>query len=768
MSDPTPGEISINLSLTGLIFDHMVMNSAMIYDRQTQLPKPVPHTILPTALFEPIANRMVESQPVMQRLYAKVAMDHRFLLEHLKPMSTHDEYLKMLIGTLELNLDRTDSPVCLVSRSDFMIHEFVVVDDVIAPEEGSGVHNDHHHHHNSDTNPFGPILVNRTHYIPQQVEFNTMSTGLIGISQRVQRLHEYLLTSTELGLEPVLGSRELSRVGKFVPNLGQNGTAATLARGVEWFNKLLLSEAARLGLQSTTPPGFVMGAGTGSAAASPTTTSSSPTTATPTSSSSTTYPVPIVLMVTQENEFNVPDQRMIEYALRENHGIGLMRASLSQVEQNVSFVPLAKVFGNSDLDNHHQQNKMVPMWMGKVPIAVVYYRSCYTPTDFFMVDGEDEDQLKETVGQNGQFLSSSSSPSPIPLTPKQRRIQLYRNFEASIAVKCPNIGLFLSGMKKIQQLLTQREVLGRYLDSEDEIDMLQGLFAEIYSLQDVDMAAASSSATTTTTTTTTTTPTPSSSSSSSTPTPIIDHRQQRNRAIQSALADPDLWVLKPMREGGGNNLYGDDLRNALLEEDGASDCVLMRKIVTNENDYNVVSIPNSPPPPSSSTSATSTPTTTTTTTTNTNKSQAMCLPLIPEYGVTGGLFAEVVMSSHQSSQPSTSDGIDNDTDANGACNANIVDPGCQNGQCLLTNLRCDLLDVVAPVDIHLTNHSIPPNPQPHQNPTQHNQTQLCIRYNETFGVLVRTKRVESNEGGLAIGRAFVSSLIMIPTPKEDS
>lgn len=705
--------IEVNDNLTRLIGDHMVLNAAMIYDRATQLPKTVPHTILPTVLYEPIANRMVESQIVMQKLYAKIAMDHNFLLEHLKPMAQHDEYLEMLIRTLEFNMNRGDSPICLVARSDFMIHERNMIHEKNVVVDPS---------HESQSNAFGPIVVKNTQYIPQQVEFNTMSSGLIGISQRVQRLHEYLLRSTELGLEPIMRSAELAKVGKFVPNLGQNGTAATLASGVEWFQRLLSAQSR-------------------------TKSSSSPSTTPP--SSPTPYPAPIVLMVTQENEFNVPDQRMIEYALREGHGFGLIRASLSQVEQNVTFMSLAKLVGCGD------DQRMVPMWMDKVPIAVVYYRSCYTPTDFFMLDGEEEEKNEEQHCKNAQTTSSSSSSplssssSPIPLTAKQRRVQLYRNLEASVAVKCPNIGLFLSGMKKIQQLLTQRDILSRYLGSDDEIEMLHGLFAEIYSLQDLDA---------TTTPTSSLSAPPSSSSSSC--------QEQRNRAIQSALANPDLWVLKPMREGGGNNLYGEDLRKALLKEDGASDCVLMKKIITSQNDYNVVL------PPSSLWSSSSPASTL-------NKSQAICLPLIPEYGVTGGLFAEV-MQSQQLEQHQPQYHCEN-TGRNDASHINHIDSSCQNGQCILTDLRCDLLNVIGDQDTtnipHLFHHnptpSTPNNPKSDHNssiPKNNNNhnNQLCIRYNETFGVLVRSKRLESNEGGLAIGKAFVSSLIMVPVPEEDS
>lgn len=40
-------------------------------------------------------------------------------------------------------------------------------------------------------------------------------------------------------------------------------------------------------------------------------------------------------------------------------------------------------------------------------------------------------------------------------------------------------------------------------------------------------------------------------------------------AVLQARARPDDFVLKPQREGGGNNLYGEDLRSALAEMSSA-------------------------------------------------------------------------------------------------------------------------------------------------------------------------------------------------------
>ncbi|XP_004135633.1 glutathione synthetase, chloroplastic [Cucumis sativus] len=112
--------------------------------------------------------------------------------------------------------------------------------------------------------------------------------------------------------------------------------------------------------------------------------------------------------------------------------------------------------------------------------------------------------------------------------------------EQSSAVKCPSISYHLVGTKKIQQELARPNVLERFLDSEDDIAKIRKCFAGLWSLDDQDIV---------------------------------------NKAIET----PELFVMKPQREGGGNNIYGDDVREALLrlqkegsEEDGAY--ILMQRI----------------------------------------------------------------------------------------------------------------------------------------------------------------------------------------------
>ena len=48
--------------------------------------------------------------------------------------------------------------------------------------------------------------------------------------------------------------------------------------------------------------------------------------------------------------------------------------------------------------------------------------------------------------------------------------------------------------------------------------------------------------------------------------------------LQDAAQNPDKYVLKPQREGGGNNLYGQQLKERLENKEGLSAYILMQRI----------------------------------------------------------------------------------------------------------------------------------------------------------------------------------------------
>ncbi|XP_061540055.1 glutathione synthetase-like isoform X1 [Phycodurus eques] len=93
--------------------------------------------------------------------------------------------------------------------------------------------------------------------------------------------------------------------------------------------------------------------------------------------------------------------------------------------------------------------------------------------------------------------------------------------ECSLAVKCPDISTHLAGTKKVQQVLAEPGVLERFFpDQPQVVDQVRATFAGLYTL---------------------------------------DMGEEGDKTVAMALATPDRFVLKPQREGGGNNIYGQDI-----------------------------------------------------------------------------------------------------------------------------------------------------------------------------------------------------------------
>ncbi|KAK7258821.1 hypothetical protein RIF29_24408 [Crotalaria pallida] len=112
--------------------------------------------------------------------------------------------------------------------------------------------------------------------------------------------------------------------------------------------------------------------------------------------------------------------------------------------------------------------------------------------------------------------------------------------EQSSAIKCPSISYHLVGTKKIQQELAKPNVLERFLENKDDIAKLRECFAGLWCLDDSDI-------------------------------------------VKKAIQRPELFVMKPQREGGGNNIYGDTVRETLqkLQKAGSQEdaaYILMQKL----------------------------------------------------------------------------------------------------------------------------------------------------------------------------------------------
>ncbi|RLN86317.1 hypothetical protein BBJ28_00024451, partial [Nothophytophthora sp. Chile5] len=118
--------------------------------------------------------------------------------------------------------------------------------------------------------------------------------------------------------------------------------------------------------------------------------------------------------------------------------------------------------------------------------------------------------------------------------------------ERSFAIKCPSIAYHLAGTKKVQQVLAEPSALRRFM-TEEEAKQLETSFAGLYGLEKDAPAT--------------------------------------ERVKQMAVENPRAFVLKPQREGGGNNLYGDEVAAAIqrMSPTELESFILMARIFPKEN-----------------------------------------------------------------------------------------------------------------------------------------------------------------------------------------
>uniref|UniRef100_A0A671UDV2 Glutathione synthetase n=1 Tax=Sparus aurata TaxID=8175 RepID=A0A671UDV2_SPAAU len=109
--------------------------------------------------------------------------------------------------------------------------------------------------------------------------------------------------------------------------------------------------------------------------------------------------------------------------------------------------------------------------------------------------------------------------------PSEKTWEARLMMERSLAVKCPDISTHLAGTKKVQQVLAKPGVLEKFFpDKPQVVEQIRATFAGLYTL---------------------------------------DIGPEGDKTVAMALAAPDQFVLKPQREGGGNNIYGSEICQVL-------------------------------------------------------------------------------------------------------------------------------------------------------------------------------------------------------------
>ncbi|RIA86206.1 glutathione synthase [Glomus cerebriforme] len=115
------------------------------------------------------------------------------------------------------------------------------------------------------------------------------------------------------------------------------------------------------------------------------------------------------------------------------------------------------------------------------------------------------------------YFRSGYSPEQHP-TKKEWDARLL--IERSKSIKCPSISYQLVGAKKVQQLLAMPGIVEKYVTDPTEAKKLRASFAGLHPL---------------------------------------DSSPEGEAAVKLAMKNPESYVMKPQREGGGNNIYANDI-----------------------------------------------------------------------------------------------------------------------------------------------------------------------------------------------------------------
>ncbi|ANZ76488.1 BA75_04051T0 [Komagataella pastoris] len=255
----------------------------------------------------------------------------------------------------------------------------------------------------------------------KQIEFNTVSVSFGGLSPKVAQLHRYLNENGNYHNEGKLHFEDDE-----LPNSESTASLANgLAKAAAYYNSTESTDSS------------------------------------------------VVLVVVQDNERNVFDQRALEFDLLKRHKVRSIRLRMEDIS------------ASTDID---EKTKRVRLRATGEEVSVIYYRSAYAPSDFSNL-------------QNWQT-----------------RLDL----EVTKAIKCPSVLTQLSGCKKVQQILSTKEAIQQFLPTKNdqELSTLCDTFVKLYPL---------------------------------------DNSELGKRAKKLAFEKPEQFVLKPQREGGGNNIYKENI-----------------------------------------------------------------------------------------------------------------------------------------------------------------------------------------------------------------
>ena len=119
--------------------------------------------------------------------------------------------------------------------------------------------------------------------------------------------------------------------------------------------------------------------------------------------------------------------------------------------------------------------------------------------------------------------------------------------ELSTAIKVPDINTFLTTFKIFQYELSKPNIMMHYCHNELIINDILRFFGGIYSIRDMDL-------------------------------------EKQKELFSKIKLEPDKFILKPMREGGGNNVVGEKLKELIPEEGSEPSDLLKNSVIVEKID----------------------------------------------------------------------------------------------------------------------------------------------------------------------------------------
>ncbi|ETO29110.1 hypothetical protein RFI_08016 [Reticulomyxa filosa] len=224
---------------------------------------------------------------------------------------------------------------------------------------------------------------------------------------------------------------------------------------------------------------------------------------------------PIVIMVVQPNEKNTCDQRMIEYALWDQFLYNNKTTNNNNNNNNnkakfkVKLIrrSLVDIYETAAIDN--ETNELVLTSFFSPP----FFDSFFLPFSLAIFRNKE-------VRASVVYFRSGYTPKDYP---SDKEWIARERIELSSAIKCPSVGYHLLGCKLMQVIFAMPNVLEKYL-TEDDSNLLRKCFVGLWSLDN-----------------------------------LLVSDKEVEETLSKIKKNYNDYVIKPQREGGGNNFFGEEI-----------------------------------------------------------------------------------------------------------------------------------------------------------------------------------------------------------------